>query len=194
MLRVFFNRDGLHLIDILPQNRKMNAGYFAENIVRSLVSVFYPDGRRCRARKYLVHFDNAPIHNSKLVTEKLMEGGLKRMPHPVRSRNRSRCEFFLFGYLKHKLIDKAERTPEELFRDVETIISEITSDMISRGFLTQHERLRKRNEMQGNYIEQMLHFRTLSCQVRKTLEIMSLGISEIISSTSLHSFSGVLHA
>jgi hypothetical protein len=143
---VFFNGDGLHLIDILHQNQKMNAEYFAENIVPSLVSVCYPDGR-CRARKCVVHFDNAPIHNSKLVTEKLMEEGLKRMPNPAYSPNLSPCDFFLFGYLKDKLIDKEYTTPEELFTEVETMISEIPSDMISRVFLTWQERLRKWIEM-----------------------------------------------
>jgi hypothetical protein len=39
MMTVFFNGDGLHLIDILPGNQKMNAEYFAEIILASLVSV-----------------------------------------------------------------------------------------------------------------------------------------------------------
>jgi hypothetical protein len=133
----------------------MNAEYFAENIVPSLVSVCYPDGRRCRARKYVVYFDNAPIHNSKLVTEERMEETLKRMPHPAYGPDLSPCDFFLFGYLKNKLIDKAyrNRTPEELFSEVETIISEIPSDIISRVFLTWQERVWKCIEMQGNYVE-----------------------------------------
>jgi hypothetical protein len=131
----------------------VNAEYFAENIVPSLVSVCYPDGRRYRARKYVVHFDNSPIHNSKRVTEKLMNEGLKRMPRPAYSPDLSPCNFFLFGYLKDKLIDKVYGTPEEVFREVETIISEILSDMISRVFLTWQERLRKCIEMQENYVE-----------------------------------------
>jgi hypothetical protein len=121
----------------------MNAEYFAENIVPSLISSCYPDGRRYRARKYVPHFDNAPIHKSKLVTEKLMEERLKRMPHPAYRRNPSPCDFFLFGYLKDKLIDKACTKPEELLSEMETIISEIPSSIISRVFLTWQERLRK---------------------------------------------------
>jgi hypothetical protein len=136
MLTVFFNGDGLHLIDILPQNQKISAEHFAENIVPSLVSVCHPGGRRYRARKYVVHFAKAPVRNSKLVTEKLMEEGLKRMPHPAYSPDRSPCNFFLFRCLKDKLINKAYTMPEELFSEVATIISEIPSDMISRVFLT----------------------------------------------------------
>jgi hypothetical protein len=75
------------------------------------------------------------------------------MPHPAYSPDLSPCDFFLFGYLKDKLIDREYATPEELFTEVETTISEIPSDMISRVFLTWQERLRKYMEMRGNYIE-----------------------------------------
>jgi hypothetical protein len=78
----FWKSDGLHLIDILPQNQKINAECFAEIIVPSLVSICYPDGTRCRGGKCAVRFDNARIHNSRAVTEKLMEESLKRVPHP----------------------------------------------------------------------------------------------------------------
>jgi hypothetical protein len=90
-----------------------------------------------------------------------MEEGVKRMPHLADSPDLSPCNFLLFGYLNDKLIDKAyrNRTPEELLTKVETIISEIPSDMISRVFLTWQDRLRKCTEMQGNYVAQMPHFR-----------------------------------
>jgi hypothetical protein len=73
MATVFFNGAGLHMIDILPQNQKMDAEYFPEDIIASLVSICYPTGRSFRQRKCVVHFDNAPIHNSKVVTDKLDE-------------------------------------------------------------------------------------------------------------------------
>jgi hypothetical protein len=136
MVTVFFNGDGLHLINILPQNQKTNAEYFAEIILPSFVSVCYPDERRSRGRKCVVHFGNAPIHNSKVVAEKLTEENLKRMPHPVYHPDSLPCDFFGFGYPKDRLVDKRYATPEKLFSEVETIISEILSEMISRVFLT----------------------------------------------------------
>jgi hypothetical protein len=149
----FFNETGLHMIDILPQNQKMDAEYFSEYIITSLVSICYPTGRSCRQRKCALHFDNAPIHNSKVVTDKLDEQNLKRMPHPAYSPDVSPCNFFLFGYLKDKLIDKQYTTPEELLSEVTAIISEIPSDLISRVFATSQERLQKCCDMRGNYIE-----------------------------------------
>jgi hypothetical protein len=82
MITVFFKGTGLHMIDILPQNQKVDTEYFAEHILRSLVSICYPMGKSSRQRKYVIHFDSAPIYNSKVVTDKLAEQHLKRMPHP----------------------------------------------------------------------------------------------------------------
>jgi hypothetical protein len=136
IVTVFFPGDGLHLIHILHQNQERNAQYLAQIIVPSLISVCYRDGSRCRGRKCVVHFDNEPRHNSRVVTEKLMQEGLKRIPHLADSPYLSPCDFFLFGYLKEKLVDKRYTTPEELFGEVDRITSEIPSDMISRIFLT----------------------------------------------------------
>jgi hypothetical protein len=70
-----------------------------------LVSICYPIGRSSRQWKCLVHSNNAPIHISKVVTDKLAEQHLKRIAHPSSGPDLSSCDFFLFGYLKDKLID-----------------------------------------------------------------------------------------
>jgi hypothetical protein len=69
------------------------------------------------------------------------------MPHPASTPDLSPCDFFLFGYLKDKFIDKQYATPDELFADVAMIISEIPSDLISRVFATWPERLQKYCDM-----------------------------------------------
>jgi histone-lysine N-methyltransferase SETMAR len=119
MATVFFNGTGLHMIHILHQNQKRDAEYFSEYIIPSLVSIFCPTERSSRQRKCVVHFDNAPIHNSKVVTDKLDEQNLKRRPHPAYSPDLSPCDFFLFWHLKDKLIDKQYTTPEEQFAVVQ---------------------------------------------------------------------------
>jgi hypothetical protein len=100
-----------------------------------------------------MHFDNAPIHNSRVVTEKLTEQSLKSMPHPTSRPDLSPCDFFLFGYLKDKLVDKRYATSEELIAGGDTTISEMPIDVISRVFLTWQERLRQCMNMREKYIQ-----------------------------------------
>jgi hypothetical protein len=73
-----------------------------------------------------------------VVTAKLAEHDMKRMPYPACRSDLSSSDFFplLFGDLKDKLIDKQYATPEELFAEMVMIISEIPSDLISRAFAT----------------------------------------------------------
>jgi hypothetical protein len=75
-----------------------------------------------------------------MVTDKLAEQHSKRMPHPGYSSDLSPCDFFLFCHLKDKLIDKQYTTPEELFAEVAIIISEVSSNLISRVFSMWQER------------------------------------------------------
>jgi hypothetical protein len=124
------------MLYILLQNQKMEADYCAGQITPSLISICYPKGRRFRQRKCVVHFDNALIHNSKVVLGKLVEGELKRMRNSAYNHDPSPCDLFLFDYLKDKLIDRQYATPEKRFCEVETIISEVPNDRISRVFVT----------------------------------------------------------
>jgi hypothetical protein len=88
-----------------------------------------------------------------MVRDTLDEQHMKRMPHPDHSPDPSLCDFFLFGSLKDKLIDKQYATPDELFAEVALILSAIQSDLISRVFVTWQERLQKYCDMRGNHIE-----------------------------------------
>jgi hypothetical protein len=74
------------------------------------------------------HFDNAAIHNWKVVTGKSMEEEL----HLALSYRL---------YFKDKFIHKQYATPQELTSVMEMIIPEIRSDLISRVFTTWQERL-----------------------------------------------------
>jgi hypothetical protein len=81
----FFNVTRLHMIEILPQNQEMDAEYFSEHMIPSLVSICYPTENSCRQRKWAVHFDNTRISDSTVVVEKSAKQNLKRMPHPAYS-------------------------------------------------------------------------------------------------------------
>jgi histone-lysine N-methyltransferase SETMAR len=85
-----------------------------------------------------------------VVADKLDEQHVKRMPHPAYSPDLSPCDFFLFGYLKEKLIDKQYTAPEGLFAEVTTLISEVPSGLISRVFATWQERVPKCCDMRWN--------------------------------------------
>jgi hypothetical protein len=71
MFSVFFNGTGQFLIDILPECMEMDTDYFAENIINQMVRLSYIQGRRSRERRVMLHFDNARIHSSCTVWDRM---------------------------------------------------------------------------------------------------------------------------
>ena len=73
--------------------------------------------RRChdsREMVELINSDNAPVHNSILVTDYLSKMGIKTVPHPPYSPDLAPCDFSLFPKLKGNLRGCHYETIEEM--------------------------------------------------------------------------------
>jgi hypothetical protein len=77
MLSVFFNGTGQFLIDTLPKSMKMDTDYFADNIIDEMARLCYPQGRRLRERRVMLHFDNAPIQCTDTVRDRMAAAELE---------------------------------------------------------------------------------------------------------------------
>ena len=53
-----------------------------------------------KSRQWHFHLDNAPVHNSILVTDYLIEIGIKTVPQPPNSPNLALCDIWLFSKLR----------------------------------------------------------------------------------------------
>jgi hypothetical protein len=103
MVTFCFSGDGIALLDILSSGLKFTSGYFCSNVIEALAGVLYPDGRRPRTVRYMLHFDNALVHNAEKVQHELDECGFRRVEHPLYSPDLSPFDFFRFGYLHAKM-------------------------------------------------------------------------------------------
>jgi hypothetical protein len=118
MLSVFFNKTGQFLIDILPDGMKMDTNYFADNIIDEMTRLCYSQGRRSRERRVMLRFDNARIHYINTVRDRIAAAELEQIQHPPYSPDLAPCDFFLFGYVKEKLVGKQYETREDLVSEV----------------------------------------------------------------------------
>ena len=66
-------------------------------------------------RRIISHLDNYNVHNSKCSTEKMNEFGFHRAPYPPYSPDIAPSDFFLFGYVKNFMIEKAYKIVELLY-------------------------------------------------------------------------------
>ena len=74
------------------------------------------------------HQDNAPVHNSILVTDYLTKMGIRTVPHPPYSSDLSPCDFWLFPKLKEKFRGCRYETIEGMKEAVTKVIDTLTQE------------------------------------------------------------------
>ena len=70
------------------------------------------------------HQDNAPVHNSNLVTDYLTKMGIKTVPHPPYSLDIAPCEFCLFLKLRGCCYETIEEMKEAVTKVIDTLTQE----------------------------------------------------------------------
>ena len=70
------------------------------------------------------HQDNAPVHNSILVTDYLTKMGIKTVPQPPYSPDLSPCEFWLFPKLRGCRYETVEEMKEAVTKVSDTLTEE----------------------------------------------------------------------
>ena len=70
------------------------------------------------------HQDNAPVHNSILVTDYLTKTGMKTVPQPSYSPDLSPCDFWLFPKLRGCRYETIEEMKEVVTKVIDTLTQE----------------------------------------------------------------------
>jgi hypothetical protein len=94
----------------------------------------YPEEKIPDERLVVLHFDNAPVHNSKSVKEKMILSGFTWIKHPPYSPYLAPYDFFLFGYIKEKLKDTGFSDVEKLYVAIQGIMTAIPGDPLLSVF------------------------------------------------------------
>ena len=100
----------------VPTGQTVNKEYYVE-VLREFRKRFHRK-RPALFKSGVWHFyqDNAPVHNSILVTDYLTKMGIKTVPQPPYSPELATCDVCLFPGLKEKFRDCHYETIEEMKR------------------------------------------------------------------------------
>ena len=99
----------------VPTGKTVNKEYYVE--------VLWEFRKRFRRKRLALfrlgqwhfHQDNAPVHNSILVTDYLTQMGIKTAPHPPYSPDLTPCDLWLFPKLKEKFRKVIDTLTQEDF-------------------------------------------------------------------------------
>ena len=121
----FFDSTGMIYMHWVPTGQTVNKEYYVE-VLKEFRKRF---GRKrpalFKSGQWHFHQDNAPVHNSILVTDYLTEMGIKTVSHPPYSPDLAPCDFYLFPKLKEKLRGYRYETIEEMKEAVMKVIDPI---------------------------------------------------------------------
>jgi hypothetical protein len=82
----------------------------------------------------MLHFDNAPVHNTEGVWENLASFGFRRITHPLYSQDLAPCDFFLFGAMKQAFAGQHSATIGDLLRSMEALLRGLSADFFQTVF------------------------------------------------------------
>ena len=99
MASVFWDADGILLIDYLQKGQSINGTYYA-SLLTQLREKIKIKRRRKLIKGVLFHQDNAPIHKSVIAMAAIHDCGFKLIEHPPYSPDLAPSYFHLFPKLK----------------------------------------------------------------------------------------------
>jgi hypothetical protein len=153
MLSRVFNGTGEFLINILPEGMQIDTDYFADNIIDEMARLCCSQGRRPREGRIMLHFDIAPILCTGTMRDRMAAAELERMAHPPYSPDLAPYDFFVFGYIKGKLLGTQYPKPEDLVSQVRNSIEGIRPALLKNIIESWKGRLLDCWNSNGEYVE-----------------------------------------
>jgi histone-lysine N-methyltransferase SETMAR len=102
MASVFWDSEGVLMIDYLERGKTVTSVYYAE-LIRTLCKAIKEKRRGKLTQGVLLHHDNAPAHTSHVAMAAINECGLELLCHPPYSPDLAPSDFHLFRFLKDSL-------------------------------------------------------------------------------------------
>ena len=158
LMILFFDSTGMIYMHWVPTGQTVNKEYYVE-----VLKEFRKRFRRKRPAlfksvQWHFHQDNAPVHNSILVTDYLTKMGIKIVPRPPNSPDLTPCDLRLFPKPKEKLGGCRYETIEEMKEAVTKVIDTHTQEDFNGAFQKLLERYNKCIAAGGDYFKGDLSF------------------------------------
>lgn len=152
MASVFWDSQGIIMIDYLEKGRTITGAYYASLLDR-LNKEIKTKRKHLVKKKILYHHDNAPAHSSLIAQAKLFELGYELLPHPPYSPDQAPSDYYLFPNLKRWLCGKRFYSNEELEDETNAYFAGLSKEYYSKGINKLENHYIRCIELEGEYIE-----------------------------------------
>ena len=152
MATVFWDSEGVVLVDFLEGKKTVTGAYYVEVLrkLRAKLAEKRPGKLHCGI---LLHHDNAPGHSSRIVRDVLREFRWELLPHPPYSPDLAPSDFFLFPKLKEHLKGVYFNDTNEAKQAAKTWLTKWSADYFKNGIKGWKHRLENCIDFDEDYVE-----------------------------------------
>lgn len=152
MLTVFWDAEGVILVDFLQKGATITGAYYA-NLIPKLRDAI-KEKRRGKLRKgVLLHQDNAPSHRSAIATAVIAQAGFELVEHPPYSPDLAPSDYRLFPKLKEHLRGKRFSSNNDVICAVNNWFADVEQSFFREALEMLEHRWEKCVNLNGDYVE-----------------------------------------
>lgn len=154
MASVFWDSEGVLMIDYLERGKTVTGNYYAE-LIRKLRTVIKEKRRGKLRQGVLLHQDNAPAHTSAVAKAAIDECGFELLQHPPYSPDLAPSDFHLFRFLKELLRGQKFDSDENVIHAIDDWCEGLHESFFLDGVKALERRWEKCVELSGDYVEKL---------------------------------------
>jgi histone-lysine N-methyltransferase SETMAR len=152
MASVFWDQEGILLLDYLPHKQTITGQYYAQLMTQLRDAVKRKRRGKLTAGILLLH-DNAPSHKSRVASAAIRECGFEELNHPAYSPDLAPSDFYLFANLKQHLRGRKFKDDDELKSVVTRYFESKPPTFYNTGIVALRDRYSRVVASGGEYIE-----------------------------------------
>ena len=128
----FFDNTGMIYMHWVPTGQIVNKEYYVEVLREFRKRFCWKRPALFKLDQWHFHRDNAPVHNSILLTDYLTKMGIKTVPQPLYSPDLAPCDFCLFPKLRGCCYETIEEMKEAVTKVIDTLTQGAFQKLLER--------------------------------------------------------------
>jgi len=149
---IFWDQNGILLIDYLPKSQTINAEYYSSLLVK-LKGILKEKRRGKLTKVFLFLHDNAPAHQALATQKKLAYLGVHFIDNLPSSPDLAPSDYHLFPGLKKQLKGRHFSSDAEVIAAAQTWLDRQLSEFFRSGLQKLEQRAKKCIELRREYVE-----------------------------------------
>ena len=152
MASVFWDADGILLIDYLQKGQTINGTCYA-SLLTQLREKIKIKRRGKRTKGVLFHQDNAPVHKPVIAMAAIHNCGFKLIGHPPYSPDLAQSDFNLFPKLKTAISGTHFQSDDDIIHATDDFLNGQEKDFFKSGTEALKHCCQKCIDTEGDYVE-----------------------------------------